>query len=506
MWFRILLALLCAAPVAAKAQEAHDPLLDLMIEKGMVTREEAARVQGEAEARRTNAPGARFKMPESKWKINNAVKSVELFGDIRLRFEHREASTPVGDRMELDRERAAVRFGLRGDLFEDFYYGLRLETSTNPRSTWINFGGSSPSPSGKSSNGINVGQAYAGWRPESWLDVTVGRMPNPLFTTPMVWDPDLNPEGASERVKYAVGKAEFFANFGQFLYQDSNPSYVSSSLLPFVAGSRPQNSTDQTFLISWQGGVNYHFSDTVSAKIAGTLYQYIGLTTNVTASGVGDTFIGESSYGGPGSSVPLNGLTTANGVSYNQVGVNNLLVVDVPFEFNFKIRKLNARLFGDYAYNLEGADRANAARNALISQASLNGTTPPLAAGKAQTKAVYAYQIGAGIGSGDNLGLVTGAVAKRHSWELRSYWQHIEQYALDPNLLDSDFMEGRGNMEGIFAAAGYCFTDGVIGTIRYGNASRINRNLGTGGNNLDIPQINPIQRYSILQLDFTVKF
>ncbi len=244
MWFGILLALLCAAPVAARAQEAHDPLLDLMIEKGMVTREEAARVQGEAEARRTNAPGSRFKMPESKWKINNAVKSVELFGDIRLRFEHREASTPLGDRMELDRERAAVRFGLRGDLFEDFYYGLRLETSTNPRSTWINFGGSSPSPSGKSSNGINVGQAYAGWRPESWLDVTVGRMPNPLFTTPMVWDPDLNPEGAAERVKYAVGKAEFFANFGQFLYQDSNPSYVSSSLLPFVAGSRPQNSTD----------------------------------------------------------------------------------------------------------------------------------------------------------------------------------------------------------------------------------------------------------------------
>jgi hypothetical protein len=46
----------------------------------------------------------------------------------------------------------------------------------------------------------------------------------------------------------------------------------------------------------------------------------------------------------------------------------------------------------------------------------------------------------------------------------------------------------------------------VIGTVRYGYASRINNKLGTGGSNLDIPQINPIEHYNLLQLDLTVRF
>ena len=488
----------------ARGQEAHDPLLDLMIEKGMVTREEANRVQSEADARRTNALAGPLRVPDSVWKIDKAVKDITLFGDIRLRYEHREGTIPGGSRLELDRDRLALRFGLRGDLFDDFYFGLRLETSTNPRSTWINLGGSSPGPSGKSANGISVGQAFIGYRPESWVDITVGRMPNPMFATSMVWDPDINPEGATERFKYSLGKADFFATFGQFLYQDNNPAYVSQNLLAPITTSRTQQGTDQTFLLSWQGGLNYHFNDTTSAKFAGTLYDYFGLVKSaagVTPLGVGDAFVGESANN------PINGLTSQNGVTYNQVGVNNLLVVDVPVEFDFKVSRLNARIFGDFAYNLEGGDRARAAWASLSAQSAvLGGTPPPLVTAGPQSHAVYAWQAGAAIGNGDKPGLTAGTGARRHTWELRGYWQHVEQYALDPNLLDSDFFEGRGNLQGAFIAGAYAFTDNVIGTVRYGNASRINKNLGTGGNNLDLPQLNPIQRYSILQLDLTLKF
>ena len=96
--------------------------------------------------------------------------------------------------------------------------------------------------------------------------------------------------------------------------------------------------------------------------------------------------------------------------------------------------------------------------------------------------------------------------SKKNTWEFRTYWQHVEQYALDPNLLDSDFFEGRGNLEGIYTALAYSFTDNVIATFRYGYASRINDKLGTGGSNLDIPQMNPIQHYNLLQLDLTLRF
>jgi polyhydroxyalkanoate synthesis regulator phasin len=504
--------LLVASGIAGLSQESRDPLLDLMIQKGILTQEEARKVKAEADAIRTNALNQATAPADSKWNISQAIKNIELFGDLRLRYEHRQANTPMGDRLELDRGRVAVRLGLRGDLFDDFYYGLRLETSSNPRSPWVTFGGASPGPFGKSSLGVDIGQAYLGWRPADWVNITGGKMPNPLYTTSMVWDPDLNPEGAAERFKYSVGDATFFANFGQFLYQDNNPSYVSADLLPFVAGTRQSSGNDTTFLLAWQAGVNYRFTENVSAKVAGTFYQYIGLATNlITAAnsgGIGDTFIGESSYGGPGSGATINGLTSQNGISYNQVGVNNLLVVDVPFEVNFKINKLNARVFGDFAYNLDGRQRATDAVNALSAQSNLQlaAVPPPLVGYGAQTDDVKAYQIGFAIGNEDSLGLVYGTLSKKHAWEFRTYWQHVEQYALDPNLLDSDFFEGRGNMEGLYAALAYGFTDNVIATFRYGYASRINSKLGTGGSNLDIPQINPIDHYHLLQLDMTVRF
>ena len=66
--------------------------------------------------------------PPSKWKISEGIKSVELFGDLKLRYEDRSAEDPAGNSIDLQRFRYAVRLGLRGSLFDDFYYGFRLDT------------------------------------------------------------------------------------------------------------------------------------------------------------------------------------------------------------------------------------------------------------------------------------------------------------------------------------------------------------------------------------------
>ena len=55
-------------------------------------------------------------------------------------------------------------------------------------------------------------------------------MPNPLYTSSMVWSSAINPEGLAEHLNYTVGEADFFANFGQFLYQDENPTTASQGL------------------------------------------------------------------------------------------------------------------------------------------------------------------------------------------------------------------------------------------------------------------------------------
>lgn len=521
---------------AESSSTATDPLLNLFIEKGYVTQQEAEKVKAEADFLRTN--GVVNEMPpESKWKINNAVKNVELFGDIRLRYESRSAEDSGGNDIDLHRERIAIRFGLRGDLFDDVYYGLRLETSSNPRSPWVTLGqssGNSPyqGPFGKSTDTINIGQAYMGWRITHWLDVTLGKMPNFLYTTPMVWDSDLNPEGAMERLKYTVGGADLFANFGQFLYADFNPNNASGGL--GFNGLTGQNTSD-IFMFVEQGGFNYHFTTNISAKIAATLYSYTGLkqssqfNQSPLSPYFGDPYVGEGAfnyYGGnppfsapgasgysPGTSFNLSqGGYGSVSFPFNQVGLDHLLVVELPFEFDFKIAKLAARVFGDAAYNLQGAQRAEEAANAysfILSQ-NPSGTATPRSF-PAQTHDVKAYQIGFDIGSdglvyGPTQGLVYGTDSRKHDWEFRVYWQHVEQYSLDPNLIDSDFFEGRENLQGIYTALAYALTDNLILTARYGNASRINDLLGTGGSDQDIPQMNPINHYHLFQVDATLRF
>ncbi len=99
-----------------------DPLLDLFIQKGYVTQQEAAKVKAEADRLRTNEL-ANASMPAPQWKINPGIKNMEIFGDVRLRYEDRSANDPTGGNIDYQRMRYAVRFGLRGSLLDDFYYG-----------------------------------------------------------------------------------------------------------------------------------------------------------------------------------------------------------------------------------------------------------------------------------------------------------------------------------------------------------------------------------------------
>jgi Putative porin len=511
--------LLGLAALNAFAADVQDPVLNLLLKKGVVSEEEARNAQIEADSIRTNGV-----MPssESKWKISKAIKDVELYGDVRLRYEERQVNDPDEGKIRLQRLRYALRLGLRGDLFDDFYYGLRLETAVNPRSPWVTFGTSASGtpyqgPFGKSTAGITLGQAYLGWREGSWLDITAGKMPNPLYTTPMLWDTDLNPEGVAERFKYTVGQADFFATFGQFIYQDTNPTETSPGY--FGIGSfypSPNGSTsDLTFMLAWQAGVNFRFTTNISFKVAPAFYTYTGHGVDTTQSasltepGFGGIFVGQGATNGA-AGIPAAGFSGFpggfyNGFAANQTGINNLMVLDVPWQFDFKVGWLRSRVFGDFAQNLDGRARARAAYNEANSpllQQQVGGVrTIP----SPQVNDDKAYQIGLALGNGD-LGLVYGTASRRHTWEARAYWQHIEQYALDPNLLDSDFFEGRGNLEGIYSALAYSFTDNFIGTVRFGYASRINDKLGTGGSNQDIPQMNPINRYHILQVDLTMRF
>ncbi|HEY7000505.1 MAG TPA: putative porin [Candidatus Udaeobacter sp.] len=429
-----------------------------------------------------------------KWKLSPWLTELELFGDLRLRYEYRGGRLPGNDPdhpndwQEVERERYRLRIGLRGTVLDDWFFGVRLETSANARSTNVTFGDdtSTSSPGGggpfaKGSDGVFVGQAYGGYKGFPGFTFTGGRMPNPFVRTLMVWDDDISPEGLAEQWKhtFTIGgeaalisyakdgknvapsptqplvKIDVFANFAQFVYDDSNPSNPigppPTTTQP-IGGEVQQTPLANAFMLGWQVGAKFDFPHILYFQLAPTLYNYTG---------DGNTFNVHFS-GDPGG---------------NQTGINSLLVFDVPAEIGWKVGKIPMRIFGDFATNIDADDRASAAGH-------------PDKGGDR-----YAYQIGLGIGQ----------LKKKHDWQIEAWWQHQDQYALDPNLVDTEMFDTRLNLEGMAVRTGYMIVDAVSLNLTWTYAWRIDDSIGTGGSGGNI-SINPLDQYQLFQADMNFKF
>jgi hypothetical protein len=160
----------------------------------------------------------------------------------------------------------------------------------------------------------------------------------------------------------------------------------------------------------------------------------------------------------------------------NQTGINSLLVFDLPGEIGWKAWGLPMRVFGEFADNIEGHDRARAAGEFD------------------HTGQHYAWMLGAAIGQ----------LKAKNDWEIRAWYQYAQQFALDPNLVDSDIFDSRVNEKGVAVKVGYMMADSISLNLTWAYSWRINGSLGTGGSG-DIP-INPLDQYQIFQADMSVKF
>lgn len=480
----IVTAILALGQIAIRGQDAG-ALLDLLVRKKIITDQEAEEVRAELTKESATTPGG-------KWKLSAPITELELYGDARVRYEIRNGEDQTDDTQQRNRSRYRLRLGLRGILADDWFFGVRLETSTSSRSTNVTFGDeSSGGPFSKGSDGAFVGQAYLGYKGFKGLTLTVGRMPNPLITTFMVWDPDINPEGLAEQWKHTFkfGSVEpepvsyskdstplpgekrktpqpqltidLFINFAQFVYDDSNPENpVGPRATTHANGGTQLIPNTDAFLLAWQVGAKFTFPNTLYAQIAPTLYNYTGN---------GDTFNTHYQGGDPN-------LSNSASVAQNQSGINSLLVFDLPVEVGWKLGDLPMRLFADFAVNLDGDDRAAAAGH------------------PSKGDQRYAYQVG----------LSVGQLKKKGDWQVNVFWQRQDQYALDPNLVDTEFWDSKLNLQGIGVTFAYMLSDAVWAQILYGYAEQADRSLGTGGFG-DIA-INPVKNFQLFQADLNLKF
>ena len=102
------------------------------------------------------------------------------------------------------------------------------------------------------------------------------------------------------------------------------------------------------------------------------------------------------------------------------------------------------------------------------------------------------------------IGAGVGQLKAKHDWQIQAWFQHTDQYSLDPNLVDSDIWDSRVNMEGVAVQGGYALSDAIIFNLTYGYAWRVDKGLGTGG--IGDIGISPLDKYQIFQADLNVRF
>lgn len=153
------------------------------------------------------------------------ANDIKLAGDIRARYENRE----VNNDTTKDRQRIRLRVGAYGKVNDFTDFGLRLATGGSRTSSNSDLGDSGNSTTTASGmKDIWLDQAYVDMHPEllGGAHLFLGKMPQPWITygSGLIWDTDLNPEGAALTYEKQFIPFKLKANAGSFVMRENNLS------------------------------------------------------------------------------------------------------------------------------------------------------------------------------------------------------------------------------------------------------------------------------------------
>jgi hypothetical protein len=401
-----------------------------------------------------------------------------MYGDLRARYERRDgkgnsSGTTDVETQEANRTRYKFTLGVK-TAQGDWYSDLAFAASSKGTSDNVTFGvapiaaGTGLDP--KTGHEVYVKRAQIGWKATDWLSVEAGRMANPLYSVnAMVFDKDIVFEGLQEKLNYKFGSTEVFGNLTQWVtsgnYSDLNGVSLSNA----------------STLLASQVGAYQPLTDKVSSmKGAVSLYSYQG------------------SSGLPGSFSPFLGTSTnsarkaVSATAGNSAGQNDLQILDIPVEINYMVMDgYGVKLYGEYANNLDGSDRA--AKACLVT---------PTVCGLGDDHT--AWLLGLVAGSAADLKAFESGKVKQGQWNANLWYQDVGAYALDPNSVDSDIFDGRVNMKGTSLKAAYMATDGVALKFTGAWGNRKNNNFSAAGSGGDIA-LN-LKDVTLYQFDIEYKF
>lgn len=381
-------ALFCAG--AAFAQDSG-PLIELLVRKGLVSDQEAEELRAELTKD--------FAANSSAGKLNlgGHLTEFKLGGDVRLRHQV-ETQAPQNGTVTNERTRERFRLRFNGDFLmqKGWGAGFALETANAADS------GNQTFENGNDDYTPYLARAYVSWRPNmNWLLVG-GKQKNPFYTTDMIWDGDINPQGVSEVYTRFLGtKDTLEVRAGQYIMDDR-------------AESTPSRNGRDAWLFVQQAVYTHWFGK-----------DTIGNVVNSFIVAPGFMIYNDSTLDGLANETPFNGSTDGLAVFTMPGEVNWMNVAGAGTSF---------KLYWDFAYNLEAEKRVR----------KVYGLAN-------QPKDATAWLVGVGYAFG--AGKVQG------DYSLRLDYRSIGTGSVDVNLSDSDWAFGRVNQEGFKLAGSYNLTD-----------------------------------------------
>jgi len=221
------------------------------------------------------------------------------------------------------------RFRVRWRVFGDYKVNDELSMHsmlTTSSGSWYESGTNSRNwQPGRTSNqtlddefnnkNVFIGRIYATYKPK-WLDgleVTAGKFKNTFLTTDMMWDPDVNPEGAYERYQYKGWKTvQPFVHFGQMVVSENNK-------------------TEDAALFLWQGGALFNLPYGIKWTVAAHYYDWQDLNK--------------------GDMSKIEGTSAGNTVDSKKLFVYDYKLLGGITFLEFKLAKLPIKLWFDYVQN-----------------------------------------------------------------------------------------------------------------------------------------------------------
>ena len=352
--------------------------------------------------------------------VGDWLKKIGFSGDLRLRHDTQWRTEKDGaEEYRRNRERYRFRAGLKLQVADDLVVGTRFASGSGFQNTT-----NQSFDSHARGKEIFTDLVYALWKPHDNIQIVGGKFKNPLLTSQVVWDPDVNPEGITEILTFKVtDSVKLFCVLGQW----------------FIEELKIKDSDSDPTLFTSQLGAQIAPTKEIKVKMAGTYYNFYNLHTLSWESGVLDDtteFLGYNNEHGQQMFFDPNGKLLNKFECFEAVIKADLKMLPVPIS-----------IFSSYIVNVASN------LSYMASRAVDPGDSDPA------DLAVYGND---DRNQGWQAGLSIGQKKKKKDWYLKYFYQVLEDYAFPAVFVDSDFHGGGTNNRGHYAQGKYYVTDNVI--------------------------------------------